>query len=144
MRGAWFGALTLWLIVLAVIWLRSGRGTPLDGTWQAVEGVIDGWTIPEAELARTQRRLGDGQFEAWRDGVLSYHGLFRLDSSAAPPAVDFWIEDQYNGGLLLHGVYRLEGERLLTCVAKPGAARPDDFTAPPGSGRTLVVWRRAR
>lgn len=42
------------------------------------------------------------------------------------------------------GIYKLEGSTRLLCFVPDDKPRPDSFTAPKRSGRTLVTLRRAR
>ena len=39
-------------------------------------------------------------------------------------------------------IWRIEGGTLQICKSGPGEARPTEFTAPKGSGRTLWVYAR--
>lgn len=41
-----------------------------------------------------------------------------------------------------HGIYRLDGDIRMLCIAPSGAARPDEFKAPKRSGRMLVTLKR--
>ena len=42
------------------------------------------------------------------------------------------------------GIYRHDGDTRVLCVAPDGKPRPDEFTAPRRSHRTLVTLKRAR
>lgn len=42
------------------------------------------------------------------------------------------------------GIYRQDGDTRLLCFAPDGKPRPDEFTAPKRSHRTLVTLKRAR
>ena len=46
-------------------------------------------------------------------------------------------------GVLVQGIYRLEGEQLTLCLGKPGHDRPRDFKSQAGGENTLLVLRRA-
>lgn len=41
------------------------------------------------------------------------------------------------------GIYRLDGDVRVLCIAADGSPRPEDFSAPRRSGRMLVTLRRA-
>ena len=42
----------------------------------------------------------------------------------------------------IQGLYKLDGDTYTEVIAQPGKPRPTSFTAPKGSGRTLLVYRR--
>ena len=43
-----------------------------------------------------------------------------------------------------HGIYKVSGDRLQTCLVAEGETRPTDFTASPGDGRLVSEWSRKR
>jgi uncharacterized protein (TIGR03067 family) len=66
-------------------------------------------------------------------------GIYAIDATKAPR----WIDFKYlPGGPTRRGIYRLEGEVLTICAARPGDPRPADFTIPPGSNRALRTYGR--
>jgi uncharacterized protein (TIGR03067 family) len=40
------------------------------------------------------------------------------------------------------GIYSLQGDVLMYCIAAPGCPRPTEFATTAGDGRTLVVLKR--
>lgn len=38
----------------------------------------------------------------------------------------------------MKGIYELEDDKLIYCLAAPGKPRPQKFSTPKGSGQTLV------
>lgn len=62
-----------------------------------------------------------------------------LTPTACPPRIDtIWR------GLDRHGIYRLEGGRLLICQASAGAGRPTSFAHRPETNHYLYVLKRLK
>jgi hypothetical protein len=61
-----------------------------------------------------------------------------VDTSAEPHATTDTLPD----GRRIFGIFRLEGDTLISCVAEPEMERPAAFESRPGSGHTLRVFRR--
>jgi uncharacterized protein (TIGR03067 family) len=41
-----------------------------------------------------------------------------------------------------HGIYKVTGDKLQTCLVTEGQTRPADFSAAPGDGRLVSEWKR--
>jgi len=72
------------------------------------------------------------------------HALVRVDEHADPIHVDYYNLGGASKGTIQLGLMRWIGEDACFCMAAPGQPRPDDFTSPAGSGRTLSQWRKSR
>jgi uncharacterized protein (TIGR03067 family) len=71
------------------------------------------------------------------------HGVeFEIDPSASPKAVTDTVLDGTGKGSVIRGIYRIDGDTLISCVGAPGHDRPTTFEAGPGTGRSLRVFRR--
>lgn len=65
---------------------------------------------------------------------------FMIDVSKTPKQTT----DKLPDGNEIHGIYKIEGDMLTSCVAEIGKERPKEFASTPGSGHTLRVFRRVK
>jgi uncharacterized protein (TIGR03067 family) len=106
----------------------------LQGIWEYVAGV------QEAELL-----IAGGHYTCKfpQSGKL-YMGTYVLDPTADPPRIDMTVEEgppPYRGRTSL-GIYRLDGEILHWCPAKPDEDRPAAFPSPDDSRYLYLILRR--
>jgi uncharacterized protein (TIGR03067 family) len=117
----------------------------LQGTWQAVSVEEDGRTSPAEQTERTRVTIYDDNYALHvKDRV--FHGFIgEIDPGKAPQAIDFIrVRLPIGPSKRYLGIYRLDGEELLFCMAAAGKERPAAFTAQPGSGQALARFRRER
>jgi uncharacterized protein (TIGR03067 family) len=113
-------------VVLAVE--RDGQSLPCDAPREGIDPVV--WTFGPDELRIVQGRREE-------------RTAYTLDGSTEPPSITMTPTDGPGAGLSVNGIYRREGDRLTICLAESGRARPQTFTAEPGSGQTVVRLRAA-
>jgi uncharacterized protein (TIGR03067 family) len=142
---------------ILVVWTRKASGgegktaaieaelARLQGTWQLVAVETDGQKAPE-ELIKSIRVTISGRTHTVRAGdrVLAHDVRFEIDPTASPKAVTDTIPDGPDQGQQIRGIYRLEADTLISCVAPPGADRPTEFAAKEGTGHTLRTFRRVK
>lgn len=113
----------------------------LEGTWQLVSAVTDGKPAAEDFVAKVQVIIRDGKHSVRIDGETAVKEIpVAVDPSTDPKSTTDTLPD----GQKIHGIYKLEGDILTSCVARPGQQRPKAFAAEAGSGITLRVFRRVR
>ena len=132
--------------------------TPLDGLWPAIEGKwvagsgqedgkerkIDPNAPPRLEFKDRQFHLTDGT----KSYTLGLHvnkqpGEVHYAVALFDPKQQFAKELNYKAG----GMLKVSGDKLTVCLClDPATAKgmPDDFTAPAGSGRLLLEFRREK
>jgi uncharacterized protein (TIGR03067 family) len=117
----------------------------MQGTWQLVYSQADGKTAPAERVKAIRVEINGNRHSVYfSDEVVARDVSFTLDPTAAPAATDDTINDGPDKGKQIHGIYKLEGDTLISCVSKVGQDRPQEFTAQPGSGHTLRVFLRVR
>ena len=116
-------------------------GGGIRGTWTAVSAERNG--APADDIKGHRLTLQGDRFTIRSKGQIVYQGTFRLDPSKIPATIDFTNTGGEAKGR--QGIYSLEGDGLKICdnaddTAKP---RPATFATEPGSGRVLVLFKRA-
>lgn len=115
----------------------------LTGTWQADSHALDGQTATAEDLKRIRLEIdGDGLATALRDDAAFIAGTTVIDPTRQPMTIDISYTVGELKGLTAPGIYRIEDGLLTMCRAAPGQARPPAFASEPGSGRTLMTYRR--
>lgn len=110
-----------------------------QGTWQLVCAESNGEKAPEERVRQIRVIIrGSSHSVMFGDQKVVENVKFELDPSTTPSSTTDTLDD----GRKVRGIYKIEGDRLTSCVAAIDAERPTDFTAPAGSGRTLRVFRR--
>ncbi len=113
----------------------------LAGTWQATSCMRDGTQTDEASKIKLVLDAEGKATELGADGVTKASNM-AIDVVADPWAVDFvYTEGKLKGQTAL-GIATIDGNSLSICCAAPGKSRPTEFNSDPGSGRTLVAYRR--
>ncbi|HOX88979.1 MAG TPA: TIGR03067 domain-containing protein [Burkholderiaceae bacterium] len=111
----------------------------LEGRWQLVSEVSNGKSLPEDFVRRVNVSIRDGHHSVIIDGKTVLHEIpFEFDAAADPMT----SIDRLPDGREILGIFRVDGDALVSCVGAPGRPRPTDFTAPAGSGQVLRVFRR--
>ncbi len=120
---------------------------PLRGTWKVVAAFEDGRGLTEREILADVS--ADGQFTV--DGPLI---SLVPPGGVAPRKLAFTVASRPGQASTIElvgaqkvgskGIYMATGDSLMLCLAAPGdTAPPADFTAPKGSGRVLLVMKKA-
>jgi uncharacterized protein (TIGR03067 family) len=124
---------------------RAGDVPPafeaFQGTWAPVYAETDGKAAPAKQIEGI-RVVFSGESYSVRVGDQVVHEGSRVtvDPAASPSTVD----DAFEGGHLIRGLYRIEGDTMLSCVGAMDGERPEAFGTKAGSGRTLRILRRVR
>jgi uncharacterized protein (TIGR03067 family) len=115
----------------------------LQGTWKFISWETEGQDAPrEAVEASVLIFDGEKYLQKIGDDIVE-RGTQKLDPTQSPKTVDYQITEGEEQGKTQLGIYKLEGDRLTICVARPGdKQRPKEFATKKGSGTTLVVLKR--
>ena len=109
-----------------------------------LSGSADGQPMPE-EMRKQMKRVCKGdETTTTMAGELFIKAKISIDPSKAPKTIDYEMLGGFTKGKKQLGIYEVDGDTFKSCFAKPGAARPTDFTTKPGDGRTLSVWKREK
>ncbi len=114
----------------------------LIGIWQAVSAINDGKPIPDETVKKLQLTLTKEGYKTELGSQVLFDSTYRTDPAQQPKHIDMVGTEGENKGRIAQGIYSLEGDQLTMCYTMPGRQRPAAFESQPGSGATLVVWRR--
>ena len=116
-----------------------------EGTWRVVSLEINGNKSTEEDANKiTVANKADGVWILEVDGKKITEGTSELDPTRKPKTIDFMETEGDNKGRIVLGIYELGDDTRKLCYAQPGKDRPAEFSAPAGSGHTLVVFKREK
>jgi uncharacterized protein (TIGR03067 family) len=114
-----------------------------QGTWQLISAETDGKAMSEESVRSIQVSIkGNKHTVRFGDKVVVHDVSFEIDPSQSPRTVTDTLNEGPDKGKQILGIYKLEGDTLTSCTAPIGKDRPTEFTAKPGSGHTLRVFKR--
>jgi uncharacterized protein (TIGR03067 family) len=116
-----------------------------EGTWRVTSLEINGNKSSDEDAKKiTVVNKADGTWILQVDGGKITGGTSEIDPTKNPKTIDFMETEGENKGLPVMGIYELGDDTRKLCYGGPGKERPTDFSAPAGSGRTLVVFKREK
>ena len=111
-------------------------GGELAGEWQMLAAFQEGHAL-DASMVKTGRRVTTAnQTTTYFGKQVFMKATYTTDPTQTPKTIDLMT----NGKTQL-GIYEVAGDTMKICFGKPGQARPTDFEARAGDGRTSAVWK---
>jgi uncharacterized protein (TIGR03067 family) len=111
----------------------------LVGTWQASYCEHGGQSRPDL-AAEIQMKFTRGKLELIQRGRRPLVVAYNVSPQRTPAGFVWRVPD---GGIMFQdGVYYLEGDTLVICIAGVNAPPAAQFVTQPGDGKTLYVLRR--
>ena len=115
----------------------------LAATWQAVSYSLDGKKAAAEELKNIKLTIdAEGKTAAMRDGQVFIASTTKIDPAADPMSIDMTYTAGDSKGRTALGIYKIEDDVLTICRSAPDKARPTAFASAPGSGHTLMTYKR--
>jgi uncharacterized protein (TIGR03067 family) len=115
-----------------------------QGTWVAVSFRRDGQETPQ-EIVRTITRTVESDHVIWKRDGKSFAGTtIIVDPGQDPKAIDVIPDGGPSRGKHVLGIYRIEKDKLILCMADSDQPRPREFKAEKGSRQTLMVFTRGK
>lgn len=119
----------------------------LQGEWIMTSLEYNGQPSPEENVKRFRRKVEGAKYTVTitkGDDVQTVKGSFKLNSTKKPKELDVTTKDKDGNEITILGIYELDGDTHKVCMAPKDEPRPTDYTSTEGSGRTLIVWKRAK
>lgn len=115
------------------------------GRWRVERFEHDG-VAGDPETLDSVTRVVEGKRVVWeREGKSFAATSFEVDESRTPFTIDLVPEGGRSKGVVTRGIYRWEAsDRLVVCLAAPGAPRPEQFESPKGGKLALWTFVRER
>jgi uncharacterized protein (TIGR03067 family) len=96
----------------------------IHGSWRAVSGERQGKVIPPAEIGVVRVKFTGNEVEAiFPNGTVI--GPFTLNPTAEPREIT--IVDRNDNNVVMKGIYRFDGDRLVLCIGDATDDRPTKF-----------------
>lgn len=142
-------ASTLGLVLTAVASTQDAAEDvkKLQGEWVMASLEYDGQSSPEENVKRFRRKVDGAKYTVTitkGDDVQTVKRTFKVDPSKKPKAVDVTTKDKEGNDITILGIYEVDGDTHKVCMAPKDQPRPTDDTSSEGSGRTVIVWKRAK
>jgi uncharacterized protein (TIGR03067 family) len=120
------------------------RADMLAGVWTCVSGVNDGKPLPADIVRQLKLTLTHERYKTEKGDVVLFDGIYKIDAGKKPKHIDITATEGEQAGKTSKGNYVLEGDTLKMCYTVPDKDRPKEFDSKPGSGATLVTWKRGK
>jgi uncharacterized protein (TIGR03067 family) len=144
MRTLWVGFFLLPFLVAAEPADANRKDQDaMQGDWACERLVRDGQALGDDDAGAYFRTVKGNAYTIHRFRKKAGAGTFVLDASKTPKHIDI-IPDGAAKGVIIHGLYKIEGGRITMCFGAPKQERPKGFESKEGSGLTLTVWAREK
>ena len=115
-----------------------------DGAWVFTSWDHAGEALP-AEARETAKWTIKGGKYTFEFGGMTEEGTIKLDPAKKPATIDLAITDGQDKGKSQVGIYKIDGDTITVCLARPGANdRPTEFKSTEENGFILVTVKRAK
>jgi uncharacterized protein (TIGR03067 family) len=115
----------------------------LQGTWRAVQLVLDGQLVAESEVRKlTVVNGSDGSWTLRVEENDIGGGTSTIDPGQTPKTIDLTVTKGDGKGDQYVGIYEMGEKTRKLCFVQKGNERPTELTSTPGSERILVTFQR--
>lgn len=113
----------------------------LEGAWQLVSAVKDGQETAPDVVKKIRVVIRDGKHTVYFGDEPAVKEIpFTVNPATTPKSTVDTLPD----GKQIRGIYKIEGDKLISCVAEADKPAPTEFASKPGSGHTLRVFQRMK
>jgi uncharacterized protein (TIGR03067 family) len=117
----------------------------LAGTWQALTYALDGKKMSDEDMKNIKLQFdAAGKATVTNDGKIFIVATTKISLAGQPMGIDLTYTEGDLKGKASLGIYKIEDDLLTICRAGPDQARPTEFSSNPGSGHTLMTYKREK
>jgi uncharacterized protein (TIGR03067 family) len=110
----------------------------LQGNWIVVSIQVNGKDLPQGKIGDPNASIKDDEYR-----IHDFRLRLTIDPTKKPKTIDMDGKDGNGKPLSMIGIYRLEGDTLQICLAKPGTKeRPTMMETEGDTGQSLIVYKR--
>jgi uncharacterized protein (TIGR03067 family) len=137
-------AVTLGLVAAAPVPEKKDDLKQFAGDWVFTSWEQGGQSLAEETLRETSWSVKGNKY-TFKMGGATEEGTIKLDRGKKPATVDLTITSGADKGKEQLGIYRIDRDGIVFCLAQAGAKeRPTEFAAPEGSGHMLLIIKRVK
>lgn len=136
-----------WLAGILLVSTGSYSQEPLhpdkfDGKWQILQQITDGKELSAEELKNRYLVFrGDKVTQLFQDKERGTAAA-KIDATKNPKHIEFHYLDGPAKGVVLKGIYQIDGKTLTICLSGIDRDRPTAFASQPDSGTILLKLGR--
>lgn len=113
-----------------------------QGTWKLISVEADGRPSEDVSQKNITVTFDGASHTVKFDGkVIEKNVKIVIDPTKTPKEVTDTVTEGINQGMVIKGIYKLEGDRLTSCIDY-GGDRPTEFAAPAGTKQLVRVFER--
>ena len=117
----------------------------LEGNWQFTTWVSNGTDLPQEQLEICKWSVKGDKYNFEMGGENKEEGTIKLDPAKKPATIDLDIKEGNDKGKAQPGIYKIEGDTVTICLARPGAKdRPTEFSGKGEDGHILITMKRMK
>ena len=114
----------------------------MQGTWSVQSMETDGKREAADALKNQKAEFKDNEV-FFKGGKQDYKGVFTLDATQKPKAMDTAMTFSPTKLVKTKGIYQLEGDTLtIAWTEEPNAIRPKEFVSAANSGVRMIVLKK--
>lgn len=131
-------------VIVAVLVMAAPAGAEqphsLKGKWKVVSADREG--KPIKQYIGVVVAFEDDRYTAQLPNGDKGEADVKLDTAKKPWTIDMTPHYGPNDGKLFKGICKIEGDTMTLCRGDAEKERPTEFSSKPGTGQTVIVFKR--